>query len=81
MSKYLVSTVETYRVENEKEATALIEEAKQNTDYILSKYATEHKQRTAKGEIVDEFYKVTLTKLFNDIKAPDSEIAVNYEVE
>ena len=39
MSKYLVSTVETYRVENEKEATALIEEAKQNTDYILSKYA------------------------------------------
>ena len=79
--KYLVSVVETYRVDNEKEATAAIEEAKKDTTYVLSKYTSEHKEVKAKGEIVDEYYKVTLTKLFNNIKEPDTNIEVVYEVE
>ena len=78
--KYLVSVVETYRVDNEKEAATAIEEAKKDNTYILSKYTSEHKEVKAKGEVVDEYYKVTLTKLFNNIKEPDNNINVIYEV-
>ena len=76
MSKYLVSTTETYRVDTENEA-----EAKQNGSYVLGKYTSEHKERKSKGEVIDEYWKLTLTKLFNDIKEPDSIVNVNYEVE
>jgi hypothetical protein len=81
MSKYLVSTVETYRVDTEAEATKAIEEAKNDDSYILGKYTNEHKERKSKGEIVDEYWKLSLTKLFNDIKEPISTVNVEYEVE
>lgn len=81
MSKYLVSTTETYRVDTESEATRAIEEAKQDDSYVLGKYTSEHKERKSKGEVIDEYWKLTLTKLFNDIKEPDSIVNVNYEVE
>lgn len=81
MSKYLISTVETYRVDTESEATKAIEEAKNDTSYILGKYTSEHKERKSKGEVIDEYWKLSLTKIFNDIKEPDSDIVINYEVE
>ena len=81
MSKYLVSTTETYRIDTESEATKAIEEAKQDNSYILGKYTNEHKERKLKGEVVDEYWKLTLTKIFNDIKEPDNIIKVDYEVE
>ena len=81
MSKYLVSTVETYRVDTEAEATKAIEEAKNDNSYVLGKYTSEHKERKSKGEIIDEYWKLSLTKLFNDIKMPDSIVDINYEVE
>ena len=81
MSKYLVSTVETYRVDTEAEATKVIEEAKNDNSYVLGKYTNEHKERKSKGEIIDEYWKLSLTKLFNDIKMPDSIVDINYEVE
>ena len=80
MSKYLVSTVETYRVDTETEATKVIEEAKKDNVYVLGKYTSEHKERKSKGEIVDEYWKISLTKLFNDIKEADTPITINYEV-
>ncbi len=81
MSKYLVSTVETYRVDTEAEATKAIEEAKNDNSYVLGKYTSEHKERKSKGEVVDEYWKLSLTKLFNDIKEADTIVNINYEVE
>ena len=81
MSKYLVSTVETYRVDTEAEAAKAIEEAKNNGSYVLGKYTSEHKERKSKGEVIDEYWKLSLTKLFNDIKEADTLVTVNYEVE
>ena len=81
MAKYLVSTTETYRVDTETEATQAIEEAKKDGSYVLGKYTSEHKERKSKGEVIDEYWKLTLTKLFNDIKEPDSCVRVEYEVE
>lgn len=81
MSKYLVSTVETYRVDTEAEATKAIEEAKNDSSYVLGKYTSEHKERKSKGEVIDEYWKLSLTKLFNDIKEADTIVNINYEVE
>ena len=81
MSKYLVSTVETYRVDTESEATKAIEEAKNDGSYVLGKYTSEHKERKSKGEVIDEYWKLSLTKLFNDIKEPNFIVNVGYEVE
>ena len=81
MSKYLISTVETYRIDTEAEATKAIEEAKSDKSYILGKYTSEHKERKAKGEVIDEYWKLSLTKNFNDIKEPDSTVIINYEVD
>lgn len=80
MNKYLVSATEVYRVDNEESVVALIDEAKAETKYILAKYSSVKKEKKAKGEIVDEWYQVTLVKKFNDEKDPISNIDVNYEV-
>ena len=80
MNKYLVSATEVYRVDNEESAAALIDEAKAETKYILAKYSSVKKEKKAKGEIVDEWYQVTLVKKFNDEKDPISNINVKYEV-
>ena len=81
MSKYLVSTTETYRVDTENEATKAIEEAKQDGSYVLGKYTSEHKERKSKGEVIDEYWKLTLTKLFNDIKEADTPVTVSYKID
>ena len=81
MGKYLISTVETYRVESEAEATALIASAKASSWYTLSKYTSEKKEVKSKGAVIEEYWKVALTKVFNDIKAPEDEINVKYAME
>lgn len=81
MAKYLTTVVETYRVSTEQEATALIEEAKNDPSYTLGKYTSERKERKSKGEIIDEFWKVSLNKIFNDIKEPETNVNITYEVD
>lgn len=78
--KYLVSTVETYRVDTESEATQLINEAKEANQYTLLKYNCERKDIKEKRDIVGEYYKVILTKGFNDIKEPCFGVDIMYEV-
>ena len=79
--RYLIQTVETYRADTEAEAQGVIAEAKAADEYALTKYASEKKEVKAKGEVIDEYYKVTLTKVFTDIKEPDTVASVIYEVE
>lgn len=79
--RYLIQTVETYRADSEAEAKGVIEEAKSAGEYTLTKYSSEQKEVKAKGEVIDEYYKVTLTKSFTNIKEPDVTATVTYEVE
>ena len=74
--KYLIQTVETYRVDSEENAAALIDEAKTDHNFVLTKYTSEHKEKKAKGETVDSWYRVTLTKFFTDEKEP----ALNHRI-
>lgn len=80
MSKYLIQTTEVYRADSETEAQEIIGAAKAAAEYTLTKYSSEKKEVKAKGEVIDEFYKVTLAKTFTDIKEPDAQVEVIYEV-
>ena len=79
--RYLVNVTEVYRVNREAEAENLINEAKEDSSYSLVKYNCEHKERKSKGEVIDDWYKVTLVKSFNDEKEPDRNVAISYEVD
>ena len=81
MFEYLINTTEVYRVNTEKEATELIDNAKQDKQYELAKYSSVKKEQKQKGEVIDEWYQVTLVKKFNAEKEPVSHVSINYEVE
>lgn len=76
--KYLLNTTEIYRVSTEEEAAKLIDAAKTESGYILSKYSSQYKERKSKGEIIDAYYKVTLVKEFNSEKEPIANVEVTY---
>ena len=78
MFEYLINTTEVYRVDTEKEAAELINKAKQDREYDLAKYSSTKKERKQKGEIIDEWYQVSLTKKFNDEKDPISVVNIKY---
>ena len=59
----------------------MINEAKADTKYVLTKYNCEKKERKQKGEVVDSYFKVSLVKSFNDEKDPITDITVSYEVQ
>jgi hypothetical protein len=77
MSKYLVSTVETYRVDTEAEVTKVIEEAKHDGSYELAQYISKRKDIKKNDET---YWELSLKKIFNDIKDPISIVEVDYEV-
>ena len=80
MSKYLIQTTEVYRADSEIEAQEIIGAAKAAAEYTLTKYSSEKKEVKAKGEVVDEYYKISLTKAFTDIKEPEVQVDVIYEI-
>ena len=80
MSKYLIQTTEVYRADSEIEAQEIIGAAKAAAEYTLTKYSSEKKEVKAKGEVIDEFYKITLAKTFTDIKDPEVQVDVIYEI-
>lgn len=77
--KYLLKTVETYRVATEDEAKKLIETAKKDSNFTLVKYLSEMREQKSKGEVIDSWYRVTLTKAFTDEKEPDCNVSINYQ--
>ena len=56
----------------------MIEEAKSDNHFILKKYSSEYKEKKQKGEIIDTYYKVTLTKAFTDEKEPEFRTEISY---
>lgn len=80
MAKYLIKTTEEWRADTEAQATTLIDDAKSDSKYVLSKYSTVKKERKAKGEILDEYYMVTLVKVFDDAKEPVGDATVEYKI-
>lgn len=80
MNKYLITATEVYRVSTQSEVDSIIEKAKKDDSFQLVKYNCEYKERKAKGEVIDDWYKLTLIKSFNDEKDPERYVEVTYEV-
>ena len=76
--RYLIKVTEQYRCDTEEEAKELIENAKSNKMFTLVKYNNEVKITKVKGEVVDEWRRVTLTKQFTSEKDPDDNVYVKY---
>ena len=67
--KVLLKTVDTFRVDNEEEAVRLIEEYKdkQVTDgYTLTKSGYALKNKKSKGEIIESWAIVNITRNFEE---------------
>lgn len=74
---YLLRTTEVYRVDDEPAAKQLIEEAK-NDGYGVTKYSCDLHERKSKGEVIDSWYRVTLTRSFSDEKEPEGQTYITY---
>lgn len=75
---YLIKTIETYRCRDEDEAKSFIDAMKENHQYEIIKHKMEKKALKAKGEIVDEWTRLEVTKIFNDEKEPYSDVVISY---
>ena len=82
--KKLISVVEQYRFDTEEEATRFIEECKEDAEthgYTLKSYSSTKKEKKAKGEVVDEWIRFEVTKLFNEEAEPTHDVTIDYEIE
>lgn len=69
MSKYLINKVETFRVDSEEEAKTFVEQLKQGSGEVL-KHSIEYKEQKAKGEVVQNWYRLVVKRQYNDEKEP-----------
>lgn len=76
---YLIRVTEQYRCDTEAEARELVEAAKKNHQYTITKSSIEIKETKQKGEVVDEWRRVLLTKVFTSEKEPDTQIYPVYQ--
>lgn len=78
MSTYLIKVTEQYRCDTEEEARRLIESAKKNSQYSVVKSSSEIKTLKSKGEVIDEWRRVLITKEFCEEKEPDCQLIPEY---
>ena len=79
--KYLTKVVETYRIGSEKEVEAFLKELKTDHRFTVAKYSSTKKEKKAKGEVVDEWIRFEVTKLFNEEAEPTHDVTIDYEIE
>jgi hypothetical protein len=77
---YTLKTTNVYRVPTVEDALALRKHLERTCIGELTSFSYKTKYIKAKGEIIDEYYKVALTKVFTDIKEPEVQAEVSYEV-
>lgn len=79
MSSYLIKVTEQYRCDTEEEAVSLIETAKKNNQYTVTKSSSEIKTVKSKGEVIDEYRRVLITKEFTQEREPDACLVPEYK--
>lgn len=79
--KYLINTVDTYRVDTVEEVEALHEALKNDNHFTLTSFSYKTKQLKSKGDVVEEWQLVTAKKEFNNEKEPISQVEIIYEVD
>lgn len=77
--RYLLKTVNTYRVGTVAEVEALHEELLNDNGFDLTAFSYKTKYIKQKGEIVEEYQVVSATLVFTEEKEPDRTVSVSYE--
>ena len=73
MLKSLIKATNEIRVETEEEADQFHKELQKEAEKIgciLSTFTKTLRQKKSKGEVIDEYYQIKYTYVFNDIKEP-----------
>lgn len=76
----LLQVTEIYRLANEAEVEQFLQELKSDNRFEVAKYSSQKRYLKAKGEIIDEWIKFTVTLKFNDEKEPETEVKSEYEI-
>lgn len=79
--RYLITTTETYRLNDENEVKTFLEELKKDGNFEIKKYSSVKKELKQKGEVIDEWIRFTVTKEFNAEKEPEFNVTVKYETD
>jgi hypothetical protein len=69
-----------YRLASEKEVEEFLKELKADSRFTVAKYTSTKKEKKAKGEVIDEWIRFEVTKLFNDEAEPDRQIDIEYDM-
>jgi hypothetical protein len=77
--KYLLKTVDTYRVPTVDDVEVLHDDLLADGNFTLVAFSYKTKYIKAKGEIIEEYQVVSATKVFTDEKDPDRVVNVIYE--
>lgn len=80
MGKYLLKVTEEYRADSEREADEILEAARAESLYEIKKSTKIKKQSKVKGEIADEWYNVSITKIFDSEKEPTGSARILYDL-
>lgn len=80
MGKYLIKVTEEYRADSEAEADEILRLAREEDMYEIKKTTKTKKEAKAKGEVVDEWYNVSITKIFDNEKAPIGSARILYDL-
>lgn len=74
MIKFLIKSINEYRVETKEDADLLhkqIEEEATNNGWTLSGWNETYKTRKSQGEIIEEYFVCKSTVIFNEVKEPE----------
>ena len=63
----LLKVVETYRADTEEEVKTLINDAKADSSFELTKYSSEYKEKKSKGEVIDAAWVIQLHKSYSPL--------------
>lgn len=78
MAIYYLNAVENFRADTEAEAQEFIERLKRDKGEVL-KHSIEYKEQKAKGEVIQDWYRVTIKRRYNDEKEPTSFFTLDEE--
>lgn len=80
MQAFLIQSVEKYRLDSQEDVDTFLEELKESEYFNILKYSSERKEVKQKGEVVDSYYILTVTKSFNDLKDPQFIVNTSYSI-
>ena len=78
MVKYLLKSVNTYRVHTVTEVEELHEELKHDPNFELTAFSYTTKDIKVKGEVIDQYQVVKAQLVFTNEKEPECQFEVEY---